>query len=197
MSTDGQHAHRPGVDEDPLLVRLARQVEHAHSLDSWDGPLRRVAAALNASPPLRGWLQGEPVGHALHPLLTDVPLGCWTSATILDFVAGPQGRGPARQLTGIGLLAAAPTVVTGLSEWGDTSAGNRRVGFVHALANVVAFGLYTGSFAARRRGRHSVGVALGLAGGGTAAAGGFLGSHLALARKVASRHPAFSESSAP
>lgn len=192
MSTDVGHAERTRRADRPLLVRWTRQLEAARGLDGWDKPLRSVATALNSPAQVRGLLQGRPVGHAVHPVLTDLPLGCWTSGTILDLVAGRGGRRPAQQLTGIGLLAAVPTMVTGLSEWAETSAGNRRVGFVHAAANVVAFGLYTGSWAARRRGRHSVGVALGLAGGATAAAGGFLGSHLALARNVGSRDPAFS-----
>ncbi|HET7329067.1 MAG TPA: DUF2231 domain-containing protein [Nocardioidaceae bacterium] len=192
VTTDDTRSHRPQADE-PLLVRLTRQLEAARGLDDWDRPLRLAATALNSSASRRAILQGRAIGHAVHPVLTDLPLGCWTAASLVDLVTGPEGRRPAERLTGIGLLAAAPTVVTGLSEWGETSAGNRRVGFVHALANVVAFGLYTGSWAARRGGRHSLGVALGVAGAGTAAAGGYLGSHLALARNVASRDPAFTE----
>lgn len=193
MATDAHHVRRSRDDGEPLLVGLTRRLEQARSLDGWDRPLRSVAGALNSSSTARRWLQGHGIGHALHPSLTDIPLGCWTSATIVDLVAGAEGRGPARQLTGIGLLAAAPAVVTGLSEWGETSGGNRRVGFVHAVSNVVAFGLYTGSWAARRRGRHAVGVGLGLAGGLSAATGGLLGSHLAFARRVASRNAVFDE----
>ena len=34
-------------------------------------------------------LRGEWLGHAVHPLLTDVVLGTWTSAHVLDLFGGP------------------------------------------------------------------------------------------------------------
>src|SRR5215213_10154 len=47
--------------------------------------------------PVLEWAQGSPLhsdvlGHSLHPVLTDLTLGCWTSATLLDVVGGPTSR---------------------------------------------------------------------------------------------------------
>jgi len=53
----------------------------------------------------------------------------------------------------------------------------RRVGLVHAAVNGVAFALYAGALASRRRG---LGVALALAGAGTLSVGGHPGGHLAM-----------------
>jgi hypothetical protein len=64
---------------------------------------------------------------------------------------------------------------------------HRRVAAVHAAVNTTALALYTASLIARRRDRHGAGVALGLAGGVTATAGGFLGGHLSLARDAGLR----------
>src|SRR2546423_1908975 len=66
-----------------------------------------------------------------------------------------------------------------------------RVGAVHAVANVTALGLYAASLAARSRGRHGRGVALGLAGIGALTVGGHLGGHLSYAQGVGVDRTAF------
>jgi uncharacterized membrane protein YfcA len=67
------------------------------------------------------------------------------------------------------------------------------VGLVHALTNGVAIGVYSASWLARRSGRHQTGARLALAGTAVASVGAYLGGHLAEARKVASRHPAYDD----
>lgn len=136
-------------------------------------------------------LRGEWLGHALHPSLSDLPLGMWTATTALDLVGGPASRDAARRLVGLGLLAAAPTAVSGWAEWRRADRPAERVGVTHAALNATAALLYAGSWTARRRDRHRVGAVLALAGAGVAGAAGYLGGHLTSARKVSSRHPAF------
>ncbi len=138
-------------------------------------------------------IHGTWLGHAVHPLLTDLPVGLWTSAVALDVVGGRQSRPAATRLVGLGIAAAVPTALTGLAEWGIASRRDQRTGLVHAAANSVALGLYAASYRARRAGRHAPGVLLGVAGGAAAGMGGYLGGHLASARKVSTRHPAFDE----
>jgi hypothetical protein len=58
-------------------------------------------------------LRGQWLGHAMHPVLTDVVLGTWTSATLLDLVGGRDSSASAQMLIGVGRLAAAPTFWTG------------------------------------------------------------------------------------
>ncbi|MEE6272814.1 DUF2231 domain-containing protein [Georgenia wangjunii] len=178
-----------GGGREPLLVRAALALEHNDALDPAVKALEPVAEALVASEPARRALHGRVLGHALHPLLTDLPIGAWTSATILDLTG--SSREAASRLVGVGLLAAVPTAVTGWAEWATTEGGAKRVGVAHAAANSVALGLYTGSWLARRRGHHGLGVAIGLAAGVVVGAGGFLGSHLSLARKVSTHNAAF------
>jgi hypothetical protein len=136
-------------------------------------------------------LRGDWLGHALHPLLTDVVLGTWASATLLDLVGGEESATASRRLIGTGLLVAGPTAWSGWAEWSEAGLREQRVGVVHAVSNGAAIGLYAGSWLARRRGRHGTGVGLALAGISALKVGAYLGGHLASARKVGTHHPAF------
>jgi uncharacterized membrane protein len=178
----------------PLLVEAALRLEQMEALDPLVEGIGHSAASLVRNKQLADVLHGRFMGHALHPLLTDVPIGTWTSAFVLDLIGGRKSRPAATRLIGTGILAAVPTAVTGLAEFAATTdQAARRVGVVHAVGNNVALGLYVLSFRARRRGRHGSGALLGLAGLGLVGATGFLGAHLSLARKVATRDPAFAE----
>lgn len=129
-------------------------------------------------------LSGAHLGHALHPLLTDVPIGAWTSATILDLIGGEDSQDAARRLLGVGILAAFPTLWSGWSDWSDEEERNpavRRIGLVHAASNGTALGLYAASWLARRRGQRGRGVVIGLVAGGVLGVGGYLGGHLTYA----------------
>lgn len=181
----------------PPLVGVARALEGETRLDGAVEALRPVAHALVAEPGRRDLLLGRQLGHALHPLLTDAPLGAWSSAVLLDLVGGTQSRAAAQRLVGFGLLSAVPTALTGLAEWAHLGRRDARVGVAHAGGNSLALGLFAASWLARRRGSHASGVALGLAGVAAAGASGFLGAHLAIARGVSSRDAAFAESLPP
>ncbi len=173
------------------LVSVLRRLERDTNLD---GPARRlgkVADAVVRSPRVADGLRGTWFGHALHPLLTDFPLGAWMSASFLDLFGGRDGRDPAQRLIGFGLLAAVPTVAAGLSEWQSTAGAARRVGVVHAAVNGTATTLYGYSWLSRRRGAHGRGVAAGVAGGVVATLGGYLGGHLSLVRKIGTADPQF------
>jgi uncharacterized membrane protein len=174
------------------LIRLARAVEGADALDAVVGVVRPLADALVSDARRRDLLQGRWLGHALHPLMTDLPIGFWTSATVLDLVGGEASRPAAKLLTALGVASAVPTALTGWAEFAGLGTDrDRRTASVHAIGNGVAIWCYAGSWAARRRGRWSRGVALGLAGASVASVAGFLGGHLSEGRKVSSRHPAF------
>jgi uncharacterized membrane protein len=178
----------------PALVDLTRRIEGATALDSSRRTAQRVADMLLANRTRRELLHGTWLGHAVHPVMTDLPLGCWVSASLLDLFGGTQSRPAATRLVGIGLAAAVPTAVTGLAEWGVAGQREQRVGLVHAASNTVALGLYAASYAARCNGRHRRGAVLALAGSAAAGAGGYLGGHLVSARKLSTRHPVFDRS---
>ncbi len=142
--------------------------------------------------PVLDWARRSPLhtdalGHSVHPPLTDLTLGCWNSASLLDLAGGAQTRRAATLLVGAGLAAAVPTAVAGAGDWAGMSGAERRIGAVHALGTDIATLLLLGSLVARLRGRYTVGTKLGLAGNAVAAGAGFLGGHLALNRGTARR----------
>lgn len=178
------------------LARMMLRLEANPSLDAGAAALEPLADALVSRPAVRRLLQGRALGHALHPLLTDVPIGAWLSATVLDLTGGEASRQAAQRLVGVGILAALPTAVTGLAEWASTDGGARRVGVAHALSSSLALALCTASWQARRRDRHTTGQQLSLAAGAVVALSGYLGGHLAVARKAGTRDPALSGTAA-
>jgi nitrite reductase/ring-hydroxylating ferredoxin subunit/uncharacterized membrane protein len=149
---------------------------------------------------VRDVISGTWLSHSLHPILTDVVIGSWTSATILDLIGGDDDGEAASRLIGVGIAAYAPTAVSGTVDWADSEAVDdrvRRTGLVHAAGNLTALGLYAASLAARRKGNHGRGKLLGLAGAGVMSAAGFLGGHLSFARGVGVNQTVFDERSVP
>lgn len=170
-------------------MKLRYQADRLERLPALDGLATAVEAFWSRVLPdgkPRDLLHGTWLGHPLHPLLTDVAIGCWLSAGVLDAVGGEQARGASRRLVGAGVLSAIPTAASGASDWlalGDFERP-KRVGAVHAVANGAATALYAASWLARRRGSHRNGVALAAAAGALAGAGGYLGGHLAFRNAV-------------
>jgi uncharacterized membrane protein len=183
------------LEQTPAVVRLTRRLEEAEGLD---GPVHALEPHIDVAfgSGTRGYLlRGEWLGHALHPLLTDVVIGTWTSASLLDVLGGPRWSAPAQRLIGVGLLAAGPTAWSGWAEWSQAGQREKRVGLVHAVSNGIAAGVYAASYVARRRGNPRAGAGLALTGAAVSSVGAYLGGHLAAARHVSSRHPAFAEDS--
>jgi len=181
----------------PRASALSERIAAIAALDQPAGVIaEKIRAILPSGGGIKDVLSGTFMGHALHPLMTDLPIGAWTSATMLDLVGGKASRPAAQKLVGIGLAAAAPTAWTGWSDWADSEPGNdpvRRLGIVHAAANGTAALLYGLSLAARRRGAHTTGVMFGLAGAGAMGAGGWLGGDLAFARGVGVNQTVFDD----
>ena len=120
-------------EETPSIVRWTQALEDTSALDgavhTLEGPVRTIFGTGTRGEVLRGdWL-----GHALHPVLTDVVIGSWTSATVLDLVGGKDSATSARRLIGVGILAFGPTAWAGWAEWSNTGTREKRVGLVHDL----------------------------------------------------------------
>ncbi|MEP6697252.1 MAG: DUF2231 domain-containing protein [Pseudonocardiales bacterium] len=173
------------------IVRWTLRLEQATALDRPVQALDPTIQTLFGTGARSSVLRGQWLGHAVHPVLTDVVLGTWTSATLLDLVGGRDSSASAQRLIGVGLLAAGPTFWTGWAEWSAAGTRDKRVGIVHAVTNGVALSVYTASWIARRRGRHGAGAGLALTGAAISSVGAYLGGHLVGARKVASRDPAY------
>jgi len=181
------------TDKPPKLVRWTLRLEDATALDIPVHALEPSVRALFGTGTRASVLRGDWLGHAVHPLLTDVVIGTWTSATLLDLFGGRDSSAAAQRLIGTGLLAAGPTAWTGWAEWSAAGSRDKRVGLVHAVTNGLAIGTYSASWIARQRGRHGAGARLALAGAAISGVGAYLGGHLAAARKVSSRHPGYVE----
>jgi nitrite reductase/ring-hydroxylating ferredoxin subunit/uncharacterized membrane protein len=188
--------HVAGVPVDAvaqLLESLSRRIE---ALDLADGAAKELQGAIHSAlgdGVLRDLLTGRFFGHALHPVLTDLPIGFWTSAFTLDLIGGKRSRPAAQLLVALGVLTALPTAASGAADWSDTTGAERRVGLVHAALNSAAIGCFTASWLARRRGRNGRGVAWGLAGSAVATGGGYLGGHLVQRMGLAVDHTTFDE----
>jgi hypothetical protein len=158
---------------------LVGRLEQDGRLDPIATKVRAVAKRF-AREPQGPVLQGAWLGHIVHPLMTDLPIGFWTSAAVLDVIGGRAARPAAQRLIALGLLSVPPTVATGLADYaGIDDAPARRVGAVHAAGNAVVALCYLASWQARRHGHHRRGVLWSVAGGGLATCTAYLGGHLA------------------
>lgn len=172
-------------------------LDKIESLEVVDKPAMAISWKLSEIPgpgKLKDAISGTALGHALHPMLTDVVIGSFLSATALDAIGGDDSGQASERLIMLGIAAYPPTALTGASDWADGSVGNpsvRRIGVVHAVTNSAALSLYAASLRARRRGDRGKGMALGLLGAGALGFAGYLGGHLTLVNGVGVDQTAF------
>ncbi|WFE37808.1 Rieske 2Fe-2S domain-containing protein [Micromonospora sp. WMMD998] len=159
------------------MRELLTKLEQASGLDRVGDRWQRVVQGTLRSHRVRDALHGVWLGHPLHPAMVQVPVGAWISAAVVDLLPGQ--RRAATALVGLGTVSALPAAVAGWNDWAALSRDQRRVGLVHAGANIVGLTLYAGSLAARLNGRHGLGRALAYLGLSAASGGAYLGGHLA------------------
>jgi nitrite reductase/ring-hydroxylating ferredoxin subunit/uncharacterized membrane protein len=152
-----------------------------------------VRAAVPQESRLKDLLSGTWLGHPVHPPLTDVVVGAWTSALLLDLLGDERTEAAADRLVAAGVLAAVPTAAAGLSDWAELRGGSRRVGAAHALGNTTALVLHSLSWAARRSRRRRWGIALSALGYGVATFSAWLGGHLSFGKGVGVNQTAFED----
>jgi nitrite reductase/ring-hydroxylating ferredoxin subunit/uncharacterized membrane protein len=171
-------------------------------LDAVGEPLSKGVRALfaNAGPAGRtakNALHGVWLGHPLHPVLTDVPIGAWTTALALDAreaATGDEAYGRAADFAiGLGLVAAAGAAITGLNDWSETQGRSRRLGLLHGLLNLTATALVATSYALRRNGSRPAGRASAVAGYGVAVAAAYIGGDLVYRERIGVTHAAVAE----
>ncbi len=166
--------------------------------DAVQGPVRDAFKQLG---PWKDFLHGKWLGHALHPVLTDIPIGAWTTALAMDAVqmmTGSDGMAGASDLAiAIGLAGAAGSAITGLADWSETDGRAKNVGIVHGMLNLGAAGLYTASLIARRGKSRQRGVALSMLGYAVASFSAYLGGHLVFGEQIGVDHTATPDQGQP
>lgn len=143
---------------------------------------------------VKDFMHGTWLGHPLHPVITDVPIGAWTAAAALDSleILGEKKytRG-ADAAIAVGLVGAAGAAVTGLTDWTGTTKKRRKVGLMHGLLNLTATSLYATSFFLRRRkGCRGTAIGLAFAGYGISAIAAYLGGYLVYGQQTGVDHTA-------
>lgn len=173
---------------------LTDQIERVEALDGVAERLQNVVdQVVPEGSTIKDVLSGTWLGHPIHPALTDLVVGAWTSAAILDVFGGKRTRKASDRLIGVGVLSAVPTAAAGLSDWADVSGAQRRIGIIHATGNSTALALYSLSWLARKRKKRGLGVALSTLGYGTAMLSAYLGGSLTYSKGVGVNQTAFEE----
>ena len=170
---------------------VIERIEGAEALDPLAERMTGLAEPAVGEGFRRDLLTGRWLGHPTHPMVIIVPMACWLGAAIVDLVGGDGSRRIARRLIGLGVVGAVPAAASGTADWLDTSGGERRVGTVHAIANLAATTLFGASWLARRADRTGLGRALSGVALSAVGTGGYLGGHLAYARGVGVNTTAF------
>jgi nitrite reductase/ring-hydroxylating ferredoxin subunit/uncharacterized membrane protein len=99
--------------------------------------------------PVRDLLNGRWLGHPLHGVLTDVPIGVLTLVIVLDVIGQPVAADVALVLGVLTLLGAA---LAGLADYSDTDGAARVRATVHGTVMTVALLVYLVSLALRASG---------------------------------------------
>jgi nitrite reductase/ring-hydroxylating ferredoxin subunit/uncharacterized membrane protein len=170
------------IDRQKWLDPLADKIQEA------------VGGVLDSVPQVKDFLHGTWLGHPLHSALTDVPVGAWTAALIMDGMEDLTGRPEfghgADAAVKIGLAGAVAAAAAGMTDWRDVGGRPRKVGLAHALMNITSTLLFTASMVMRRNG--SRGAAKGFSALGFAAAmgGAYLGGKLVYTERIGVDHTA-------
>ncbi|MEO7960911.1 MAG: Rieske 2Fe-2S domain-containing protein [Ginsengibacter sp.] len=156
--------------------------------------LNAFESAGNSGKAIKNFLHGTWLGHPLHPLLTDIPLGAYTTTAVMDLMelCGNEDVRPGADTSlAIGLAGAAGAAVTGTADWTGTSGQNRRIGLMHATLNIGATLLNTASFILRRKKTNrKLAIGLSFAAYGVTTLAAYLGGHLVYGQQMGVDHTA-------
>jgi nitrite reductase/ring-hydroxylating ferredoxin subunit/uncharacterized membrane protein len=131
--------------------------------------------ATDAGMQVKDILHGRWLGHALHPVMTDLPIGFWTGSLLLDMVGARKSAGV---LSAAGSVSAVGTAVTGIADWSTTYGRERRLGMAHGLLNTLGLTLQLLSLGARLRFNRRQAFRLSVMGWTISSAAAYLGGEL-------------------
>jgi nitrite reductase/ring-hydroxylating ferredoxin subunit/uncharacterized membrane protein len=170
-----------------LAVQIVERQEWLEPVET--GLQRAVAGTFDsagtAGRQVRNFLHGVWLGHPLHSVLTDIPVGGWTAAVILDLADERKGADLAVK---VGLVGAVGSAITGLTDWQATDGPARRIGLGHGLLNTVALTLFATSLVKRNTRDRSGAKTLAAIGYAVAFASAYLGGHLVYRKQIGVDH---------
>lgn len=145
MNRDVTEAAENAIIKSELVKKISAPVDSILNRSFQTTPLRPLKLLLNGS-----WL-----GHPLHPLLTDIPVGSWTLAMLMDIVGLlfhlPQLGIASSIAVALGIAGAIAAATAGLMDWMDIDPAEKSVGAVHGMINTVATLFFVGSLVMRWR----------------------------------------------
>ena len=203
MTTEMEATNHQSWQETPPLSPPLRHwsggaVESQHWLDTLADPLQSWARGVLTSPALKKFkniLHGTWLGHPVHPMITDIPLGSWTASMLFDLLwlaSEREDMASAADVTmALGLLGAGAAAVTGLTDWSETDATDRRVGLAHGLLNAGALTTNLASYGLRRAGKRRSAIALASLGYAVSMFAAYLGGELSFAKGIGVNHVAW------
>lgn len=178
-----------------FVNRISEQPWLNTGADAVKGAVRKFYGGLGpASVPVRNFLHGVWLGHPLHPVITDIVIGSFTTTAVLDLVeaAGREKQiAPANDIVlATGIVSGLSAAAAGITDWHVLKGSPKRIGFLHMLLNVSATVLYIFSFVARKSGNRGLGRALAWTAYGTVFGGAYLGGHLVFVKNIGVDHAA-------
>ena len=135
-----------------MLGRLLERIVDAQT--RWAKPVGDwlhgvTAAVFGRILPVRDFLAGTWLGHPLHALLTDVPIGALTVTIVLDVIGQPVAADVALL---IGVLAMLASALAGYADYSTTDGRARVRATVHSAVMLVSLAIYVVSLAIRATG---------------------------------------------
>jgi nitrite reductase/ring-hydroxylating ferredoxin subunit/uncharacterized membrane protein len=180
-----------------VVERAVDVIAQQDRLDSLADALQRgIAAVYGAGGAVarrvQDFLHGTWLGHPLHSALTDVPIGAWSTAVVLDALANGHGRRgverAADAAVSLGIAGGVGAAVTGLTDWQHTDEEPRRTGLLHAMGNTVALALFTTSLLLRKQGLRPAGRMTARGGLAVMLVAAYLGGRLVYRDRIGVNH---------
>jgi nitrite reductase/ring-hydroxylating ferredoxin subunit/uncharacterized membrane protein len=164
----------------PGYNKAAQQASVAiHNLVLGGGEVTRTLADL---------LHGTWLGHSLHAVLVELPVGSWTAAGLFDALHLATGSRNAAwtadALLALGVGTAVPAAVAGMADYSAIREDAAAEAALHGTLNSIALGLFLLSLADRRNGNRGRGTVTSFAGLGVVVASAWLGGDMVYRRRV-------------
>jgi nitrite reductase/ring-hydroxylating ferredoxin subunit/uncharacterized membrane protein len=178
-------------------VTIERAIERIPGLGEKGGMVARAihGAVLSGGDGVRtavDVLHGIWLGHPLHPVLTDIPIGSWTLAMLCDLVAAQRGSDEAARmadtLTIIGAVAAVPTAIAGVADYSAIDESAVAMATAHGLLNSAGLVLNLLSIRDRATGNRSRGVMLSAVAFGILNVSAWMGGEMVYRKRVGVDH---------